>query len=205
MPSAGRRTSAGTATLAVGKPSSRPRLSPCCDLAPHLVGPAEQEGGAGDVALGEQRPDAGGGHDLAVLRVVVGDEVDAEHVEAELGAHLLEHRDAAAAVAAEVEVVADDDGRGAEAADEDLPDEVLRRLAASAPCRSGSPACSRRRSSASSSMRCSRSVSSSGADSGRTTVAGWRSKVTTALAAPSSVAMARTRPMSARWPRWTPS
>ena len=44
-----------------------------------------------------------------------------------------------------------------------------------------------------------------GADSGRTTVAGWRSNVTTALRQPSSAASRRTWAITAWWPRWTPS
>ena len=51
----------------------------------------------------------------------------------------------------------------------------------------------------------SRSVSSLGADSGRTTVAGWRSKVTTVAAAPTASASRRSSPSTARCPRWTPS
>ncbi len=58
---------------------------------------------------------------------------------------------------------------------------------------------------ASSSSFWSRSVSRRGALSGRTTMAGWRSKVTTALRSPCSSARRRTSAMTARWPRCTPS
>src|SRR4029453_12052982 len=51
----------------------------------------------------------------------------------------------------------------------------------------------------------SRSVSSRGADSGRTTLAGCRSKVTTAEASPLSAARRFTSAMTALWPRCTPS
>ena len=48
-------------------------------------------------------------------------------------------------------------------------------------------------------------MSSSGADSGRTTLAGWRSNVTSTLSAPCASAEARTWSMTARCPTWTPS
>ena len=59
--------------------------------------------------------------------------------------------------------------------------------------------------SASSSSRVGRSVRRRGADSGRTTLAGWRSNVTTTLRASSSAASRRTWATTAVWPRWTPS
>ena len=52
---------------------------------------------------------------------------------------------------------------------------------------------------------CSLSVSKSGADSGRTTVAGCRSKVTTAEANSLSLARRRTSATTCRWPTCTPS
>src|SRR5581483_4818626 len=51
----------------------------------------------------------------------------------------------------------------------------------------------------------SRLVRSFGADSGRTTWAGCRSKVTRAVGSPRSAALSRTSRSSARWPRWTPT
>ena len=74
--------------------------------------------------------------------------------------------------------------------------------------RASSKATTRQRSrpvAASSSSFCSTSVSSRGADSGRTTEAGWRSKVTTAVSIPPAAARARTAAMTAWWPRCTPS
>ena len=58
---------------------------------------------------------------------------------------------------------------------------------------------------ASSSSFCSASVSSCGADSGRTTVAGWRSKVSTTERALAPRANWRTSAITAWWPRCTPS
>src|ERR1035438_8322969 len=52
---------------------------------------------------------------------------------------------------------------------------------------------------------CSRSHSRDGADSGRTTVAGCRSKVTTTVVRPSASARVFSSARSARWPRCTPS
>ena len=59
-----------------------------------------------------------------------GLEPDAEHLEAELGAHALQQRDVAAAALAEVEVGADDDETCVRGTGEDLAHEVLGRLLA---------------------------------------------------------------------------
>ena len=59
--------------------------------------------------------------------------------------------------------------------------------------------------SASSSSFCSSPVSCLGADSGRTTAAGCRSKVTTTVESPAAAARAERSLSSARWPRCTPS
>ncbi len=59
--------------------------------------------------------------------------------------------------------------------------------------------------SARSSSFCSSEVSCLGADSGRTTAAGWRSKVTTTVERPSAAARSERSRSRARCPRWTPS
>ena len=75
----GGSTRPGTATLAVGNPSSRPRRSPSTTVPRTSCGPAEQRGGAGDVALGEQLADAGRRVDRC--RPARGLEPEAEHLE----------------------------------------------------------------------------------------------------------------------------
>ena len=88
------------------------------------------------------------------------------------------------AAVAEVEVLPHHHQPGPEGVDQHLLDEVLGRLVGPSPVEGRSPACDRRRKSARSSSFCSRSVSCRGADSGRTTLAGWRSKVTTTVESP---------------------
>ncbi len=83
-------------------------------------------------------------------------------------------------------------------------DEVLGRLLA----RSASKRTTSVRSTpqlASSSSFWSRLVSSLGADSGRTTEAGWRSKVTTPSGSAAAASALGQPAIRARWPRWTPS
>ncbi len=58
------------------------------------------------------------------------DEPEPEHLEPELGAHLLEQADVAVAPVPEVEVGADDDEAGTEPPDEHVAHEVLGRLLA---------------------------------------------------------------------------
>ena len=94
--------------------------------------PAEQLGGAGDVAGGEPVADPGRRVRLVDRVRLRRDEPEPEHLEAEVGAHALEQRDVAAAAVPEVEVGADDHEPGAEQADEHLVDEVLGRLLAAA-------------------------------------------------------------------------
>ena len=62
----------------------------------------------------------------------VGDQPEPVDVEAVLGAHPLQERHVALAAVTEVEVVADDDRLGPQAADQHLGDEVLGRLLATA-------------------------------------------------------------------------
>ena len=66
---------------------------------------------------------------------VDGHEPEAEHLEVELGAHLLEQPHVAVAAVTEVEVGADDDEPRAQAVDEHLAHELLGGLAARAPRR----------------------------------------------------------------------
>ena len=78
------------------------------DGAAHLVGPAEHPGGQLDVAAGERPPD-GRAADRLVDAVGPGDQVDRVDDEVVVDAVLLEQPDVAVAMAAEVEVLADDD------------------------------------------------------------------------------------------------
>ena len=80
------------------------------DLAAHLERPAEHRGRQLDLAAGERPPD-GGAADRLVDAVVALDEVERHDVEAVRGARLAQQRDVALAMATEVEVVADHDGR----------------------------------------------------------------------------------------------
>src|SRR3546814_21057 len=97
------------------------------DDASHLVGTTEHGPSAGQVALGQRVAYGGRGRLLTVgRRVAVGvDESEAVDLEAELGTHGAEELDVASALVAEVEVLPHDHDLGAEAPDEDLPDEVL--------------------------------------------------------------------------------
>jgi hypothetical protein len=79
----------------------------------------------GDAALAEEPADLGGRVRKAARLSLDGDEAEAEHLEAELAAHLLEQAHGAVAAVAEVEVGADDHQPRAEALDEHLSDEVL--------------------------------------------------------------------------------
>ena len=98
----------------------------------------------------------------------------------------LEQPDVALAVAPEVEVLADDDDLHGERLDEHALDELVGQLLGLRDVerhdhRASTPVA------ASSSRRCSGDVSSCGADSGRTIVAGWRSNVSTTERAPSAL------------------
>ena len=115
-----------------------------------------------------------------------------------------EERHVALAAVAEVEVLADHDQAGAEGADEDRAHEVLGRLVGAASSK-GTTSVRSTPQSASSSSFWSRSVSRRGADSGRTTMAGWRSKVTTTVERPRPAAWRWSWPITKRWPRCTPS
>ena len=116
--------SSGTATFAVGKPSSGPpRPSPA------RRGRAPREGArAGGRPLrrrpGQQRADPGGGDRLAPL---VG-QPHADDLEAVAGPQLAQERDVALAPVPEVEVLAHHDQARPELVDQDLLDEVFGRL-----------------------------------------------------------------------------
>ena len=174
-PSAGRQTELGTSTLAVGNPSSRPRWSPMHDLAADLVRAAEHPGRQLDLAAGEGPAD-GRAADRLLDPVGPRDEAHGIDDEVVIDAVRLEQAHVALAVAAEVEVLSDDDDLDGEAGDQHPLDE---RSGDSFDCASSK--CSTTVPSspvaASSSRRCSGDVSSCGADSGRTIVAGWRSNV----------------------------
>ena len=108
--------------MAVGKPSSRPRWSPTTTVprTSWSAGAGREARRVRDLALGEQLADPGRrvGHPAGVA--LDRDEPEAEHLEAELGAHLLEQAHVAVAPVPEVEVGADDDEPGAEPADQHL-------------------------------------------------------------------------------------
>ena len=124
----------GTATLAVGNPSSRP--APVAPLHPaaDLVGTPQDHGRARDVATRElvARPRR------RVRQAAVGrvgrlrrrDQPETQDLEAELGAHPLEQRDVAVTLVPEVEIGADDDQPRAEHTGQHLADEVFGRLLA---------------------------------------------------------------------------
>ena len=97
------------------------------DGAPHLVGPSQHPGGELDVAAGERPPD-GRAADRLLDAVRPDDQVHRVDDEVVIDAVLLEQPDVAVAVAAEVEVLADDDDLDRQAVDEHALDERLRRL-----------------------------------------------------------------------------
>jgi hypothetical protein len=95
------------------------------------VGPAQHGVGHVELPRGQGGPDGGGRHPVVGVggRLAVdADQLDPAHIEAEVGAHRPQQLDVALASVAEVEVVADDHGPGAEATDEHLGDELLGRL-----------------------------------------------------------------------------
>ena len=94
------------------------------DGAAHLVGPAEHPGGEVDVAAGERPPD-GRAADRLVDAVRPGDEVHGIDDEVMGDAVVLEQADVPVAMAAEVEVLADDDDLDRQAVDEHALDERL--------------------------------------------------------------------------------
>jgi hypothetical protein len=87
------------------------------------VGVAQETGSEIDAAGADEVADAGGGDDLAAA----GDGRDDFDGEAELAAEVGEEGDVAGVLVAEAEVVADEDGAGAESVDQDAGDEVFRR------------------------------------------------------------------------------
>ncbi len=97
------------------------------DRAAHLVRPAEHPRGELDVAAGQRPPD-GRAADRLVDPVRPGDQVDRVDDEVVGEAVVLEQTDVAVAVAAEVEVLADDDRPHGQPLDEHALDERLRRL-----------------------------------------------------------------------------
>jgi hypothetical protein len=84
---------------------------------------AEQGCGLGHGSGRQQLPDPGRRHRLS--SGAGAEEAEAGDVEAILGAHVLEEGHVASPLIAEMEVVPDDHGPGIEAADQDLPHEVL--------------------------------------------------------------------------------
>ena len=125
----------GTATFAVGKPSSRPRSIAVLHRAraPRAGGRGSRPRARRHRAASSCARSRGRVRNAAVGRAFgLGrrDEPVAEHLEAELGAHALEQRDVAVAPVAEVEVVADHDEARAEHAREHLAHEVFGRLLA---------------------------------------------------------------------------
>jgi hypothetical protein len=94
------------------------------------VRPAEQRGRGRDVAVGQRAADPGRRVRLVVGFVVRRHEPEADDLEAEVRAHLLEQGDVAAALVAEVEVGPDHDHARPQQADEHLADELLRGLVA---------------------------------------------------------------------------
>ena len=120
MPSAGRQMSAGTATLAVGKPSSRPRPSPRRTTPRTSWSPPEH--GRRPRPL-RPRPAAGGSGSTTPAgrprspRPTRSRPCD---VEAQLGAHAAQQRHVALAAVAEMEVLAHDHGPGVEMARQHL-------------------------------------------------------------------------------------
>ena len=119
------------------------------------------------------------------------DQFERVDLEAELLAHLGHGVDVAGATCTEVEVLTDDDRPGVQRLDKDLLHEHVRGVAARSSSKeiryTQSMPCASISSSFWSSV-----VSSFGAFSGRTTWAGWPSKVTTAERTPSRSAAART-------------
>ena len=107
-PSAGMHTEFGTSTLAVGKPSRRPRWSPITTLPRTSCGRPSMLGRHLDVATGEGPPDRRAA-DRLLDAVVARDEIDGLDDEVVIDAVRLEQAHVAVAVAAEVEVLADDD------------------------------------------------------------------------------------------------
>ena len=118
------------ATFAVGNPIERPRRSPST-TGPRISWAApEHPVGVLQPALVQGPTDGRGGHLLVVAgRDAVGaHQPVARHLEAQLGAHLLEERHVAAPPVAEVEVLSHHHLPGVQAPDEDLGHELLRGL-----------------------------------------------------------------------------
>ena len=89
------------------------------DLAFHCVPAAELVGGALELAGRHGGADVRAAHLAVATHEGIDDEVDDDHGDAGGAQELGEFVDAAAAAGAEAEVGADDDGRGAEAGDEE--------------------------------------------------------------------------------------
>ena len=132
MPSAGRQQRLGHRDVGGGEAELATPTVALDHDPPHLVRATEQLGGGGDVALGRAARGCGWTSRWCRARGAGGRglEPDAEHLEAELGAHALQERDVAAATLAEVEVGADDDEAGVRGVGEHLAHEVLGRLLA---------------------------------------------------------------------------
>jgi hypothetical protein len=197
-PSAGWHMAFGTSTLAVGKPRRRPRLSPV------TTGPAPRRGGraAGsdvDLTAGQRSPDGrradGSSTPSGRSTRLTGSTSKSISRPSSAGARRCPRGDGRSGSRRRRRRL------GGQPVDEDLLDEVVGGLVGAEPGRRPATVASRPVS-ASSSSRVGRSVRRRGR-LGRTTLAGWRSNVTTTLRASSAAASRRTWATTAVWPRWT--
>jgi hypothetical protein len=192
---------AGTSTFAVGNPSSDPPLASPRSTSPELVVAAEEP------AASDTRPRRSARGSSSTTRARRSGRPFRTRRRPRNRASRPSSRAArrSRAFMAEVEVRTDDDelrAREPRRGPRSRSPPPARRLS---PRRNGSPPCGRQ-STLREELELLLEVGQlQGAESGRTTVAGWRSKVTTSVTRPSCVGSLAQARRSIWWPRWTPS
>ena len=190
--------------LRVGKAQRASELLAVQDLAHDGEGMAEQARGALDVARLERRPRRRRGGGLRRIAPLGGDPLDEFDREAMAFAGLLQEGRRPHAPRAEMEIITGDDGADAEAAHQNLADELsaLRPASAASKVMTIMPSRPRRaRDFAFVRIGASRKI----VFAPRKKSLGCGSNVSTAQGRPSFSASASARRITATWPRWRPS